>query len=448
VARITNVISEMVQWWPGKADQVTPGTTQVPAGPSRQLELLLPFRWPDSNLPIRWCIRLATTVENQGTVTSLDELSPELVNLPLLVYIDPLDTAIVQENLPPMSRKNYARALPFALEDRLLGDVGQQFFAPMRNDSDGTSVCVIAHARIKAILSALTTLHFHPYALMPAISSTPMLENTWTLVVNDQFGWVRTGEACGMAVKTESLLPPYVLKKSLQGARDSGSAPTALLLVNAPAELDAKVWSTELQLEVIQPEGGLWENTGHPSSNFNLLQGPYKQKSAARVSSNRFRLAIALILVLAAGNIGAFSVDWFRMYRESRTVNSEMVMLFKTSFPDQASTVIDPVLQMQSNLDRLRRDKGGASVNDFLSLLLPVSKSLSGNPVSDSAVSRVRYADQSIIVDVHLANYQNLDRLKKAFTENRLTVQVLQAESGSGGVQAKLKLVLSRENES
>lgn len=448
MARVMNLFSELVQWWPGKADRSGPGTTQVLPGPLRQLELLLPFRWPESDLKIRWCVRSGTSVENQGTFSKLDELNPDLANLPLVVFLDPLETAIIRAKLPAMSRKNLARAIPYALEDRLLGDVDEQFFVPIQSDADGSSVCVIAHERMQAILATLNSANLTPTSLSPVMSAVPLPANSWTLVFNDQSGCIRTGESGGMAVNIESMLPPYVLKKSLQHERETGSAPTALLLINAPAELDSKEWSSELQLEVIQPEAGFWENLGNPSPGFNLLQGPYKPKSTTRSSLNRLRLAIVLILVLAIGNIASFGIDWFRLYKESRTINSEMMTLFKTSFPDQANAVIDPALQMQRNLDRLRQEKGGASASDFLALLLAVSKSLSGIHAQSSGVNKVRYADKSIVVDVQLADYQNLDRLKQVFMDNHLSVQVLQAESGTGGVQARLKLEAKQEIES
>jgi len=440
VARGADLISEMVQWLPGKATHA--GASIVPASAERvqKLVLLLPFRWPDTDKGVRWCVHIDGSIQDRGVCASLDELDPALKSFPLTVLLDPFDTAIIQASLPAMSRKNLVRAIPYALEDRLLGDVEQQFFALMQSTRESTSVCVITHERMQAILAALNAAGLHPQSVLPAIQATPLPENTWTIVFNGQCGWIRTGEFSGTPCNTEDAQPPYALKKMLLDVKEKGASPGALLVIDAPEELDAKEWSSDLDLELMQPDGEFWENLDYRHADFNLLQGPYKQKSPTQSSINRLRLAIALLLVLVIGNVSVFGWDWLSLYRQSRAINSEMVTIFKQSFPDQASAVIDPVLQMQRNLDRLRQDRGGASTTDFLALLSPVSRVLSANQLQNTGIKNIRYANRSIVVDVQLADYQNLDRLKQAFIDEQLSVEVLQAESGAAGVRAKLKL--------
>jgi general secretion pathway protein L len=445
MARGITMFAEMAQWLPGKASRAGTRFDSGTAESGERLELLLPFRWPDTDNPIQWCVRSNGTIKEQGSALSLEDLNPELASLPLSVLLSPLDTALLQISLPAMSRKNLVRAIPFALEDRILGEVEQQFFTLMHTEKESTSVCVIAHERMQAILGALKTAGFHPHSMLPALNASPLLDNTWTMAFNEQAGWVRTGEFSGMAYSIESDRPPYGLKKSLDNPRVTGTCPTALLVINAPDSLDTNEWSTELGLDIMQPEGGLWENLGDLPQGFNLLQGPYKQRSTTQSSYSKLRLAIALILILVIGNTAIFGFDWFRLYRESRTINSEMVSIFKQSFPDQASTVVDPVLQMQRNLDRLRQDRGGESHTDFLALLSPVSKVLSDHKAQINRINKIRYANRAIIVDVQLADYQNLDRLKQAFVADRFTVEMLQAESGATGVQARLKLETQQE---
>lgn len=445
MARGMTMLAEMTQWLPGKVNRAGSRSDPGMAEAAERLELLLPFRWPDTDEMIKWCVRFNGTIKDQGSILSLKELNPDLASLPLSILIDPFDTALLRVSLPAMSRKNLVRAIPFALEDRLLGDVEQQFFALVQAGKENTSVCVIAHERMQAVLAELEAAGFHPQTMLPALNASPLLENTWTMVFNGQTGWIRTGEFSGIACNIEHEQPPYALKKSLDDSNVAGNRPTALLIINAPDELDTKEWSTELGLDVMQPEGKLWENLDHSRQGFNLLQGPYKQRSSTKSSYSKLRLAIALLLILVIGNTAVFGFDWFRLYREARAINSEIVSIFKQSFPEQASTVVDPVLQMQRNLDRLRQDRGGASHTDFLALLSPVSKVLSDHKVQIKRINKIRYANQAIVVDVQLADYQNLDRLKQAFVADRFTVEVLQAESGATGVQARLKLETQQE---
>ena len=445
----TNVYSELVQRLPDKANRNSTGKAKVAREPdARQLLLLLPFGWPDTTGRIRWCIRSGDSIENQGVVESLEELDPEIKTLPLTVYLDPYDTSIFTASLPSMSRKNLVRAVPYALEDRLLGDVENQFFALIPSENGKITTCIIAHNRMQAVLAGLNATGLHPGVMRPAISIAPLLENAWTILFNNHTGCIRTGAHTGTAFTVEDQHLPYALKKLILDAEkyDDAPAPTALLVIGAPDNLDVKKWSAETGLELLQPEGDLWENLAGEDSGFNLLQGVYKQKSPTNLSSRWLRLTIVLGLVLVIGNSGVFGYDWFHLFRESRQINSEMTTIFKQSFPDQASTIIDPALQMQSNLDRLRQEKGGASSTDFLALLSPVSRSLSGEQFKNAVVQKIHYSGKEIVVEVQLADYQGLDRLKQSFNDNGLAVEVMQAERGSDGVKAMLKVRTLQEN--
>jgi general secretion pathway protein L len=446
VVSAINMLSDLSQWLPGKVTRGDRNTATTSIASHRQLELFLPLGWPNTEDPVRWCVRQGESIEDQGEISNPEELDPELRSLPLTVLLDPFDTAILQAGLPSLSRKNLLRALPYALEDRLLGDVEQQFFILLYSSNGDTNVCVIAHERMQSVLAALDAAGLHPHTMLPAVGTTPLLENAWTLVFNDRCGWIRTGAHAGMACTIKDQHPPYALIKRLSEAKENSSSPTALLVVNAPENFDSNEWSAETGLEVLLPEGGFWENLGQGATEFNLLQGPYKPKSTTQSSLSKLRLAFALILVLVIGNVAVFGVDWLQLHRQSNQIKSEMISIFKQSFPGQASAVIDPVRQMQTNLDRLRQDKGGAQSTDFLALLTPVSRALESSQTQNATVSKVRYANKSIVVDIRLADYQKLDQLKQSFTDNQLSVQVLQADSGANGVQATLKLQARQES--
>lgn len=403
----------------------------------KRLELMLPFRWPDTDKPVKWCVTVANEPEQQGQVSDLQDLDGQYAALPLTVYVDAADAVIMQAELPEMSRKHLAKAIPYALEDRLLGDVEQQFFTWKHHKEAETSVCVMAHDRIRSVLEALKSHRLEPDILTPVVFSAPMLENSWTLVFDAPVAWLRTGATAGAPCLVENAEPPYALTRLLDAARASETAPTGLLLINPPESIDSRAWSSQLQLEMLIPEGRLWENMDRNGKTpINLLQGPYTVRSSRHGSLRRLLPAAILASLFVLGNGGLVAWEWIQLRNQASSIKQDMVRIFTQSFPGQ--TAYDPAGLMQKNLELLRQKNGGAQYDDFLPMLGPTSKALADSRID--GLTNIRYRDGHIMISVQLGNYQDLDRLKAALGNNHLNVEVMEANSDNTGVSAKLKL--------
>lgn len=442
MASALQLIGNLAQWLPGSGDRKREGVDvpKAPAKAGKRLELLLPFNWPDSGGNIKWCVFAADGPELQGEATSLEDLAADHRELPLLVYLDAGDTAILTAKLPSMSRKNLAKAIPFTLEDRILGDIEHQFFTWKKNREGVVTACVIRHERMRAVLDSLKSGGLQPQSIMPAVFAAPMLENSWTLVFNGRNGWLRMDALGGLACTVDDTEPPFALVKMLAEAKAQETAPSALLLINMPDDMDANEWASQLGLEIILPEGRLWENLQRGEPEFNLLHGPYAQKSASQASFRKLLPAAVMAIVLLVGNLGLFGWNWYGLIAESNSIHAQMVQIFKQSFPAQASVLTELPARMQKNLDLLRETKGGARQTDFLALLGPVSRALSEGHATGASLENIRYSNGSITVSIRLANYQELDRFKKTVADKQLSLEVVQADSDNNGVRATLKL--------
>jgi len=405
---------------------------------TRRLELLLPFYWPEQRGEIQWCVSNSGKPEAQGTVDSLQELEDEYRQLQLWVYLDSGDVSILQTTLPNVSRKHLARAIPFALEDRLLGNIDEQFFTWKKTDSDSISVAVIGHDRMQAIVEALENEGLYAYSVSPVTLAAPMLENSWTLVFKTGGGWLRTGESTGMHCTDMGDQPPYALTKLLADARESDRAPTGLLIIDAPSQLDVKKWAADLGLEIFLPEGGLWDHIDRAKPATELLHDAYATKVRIQDSTRGRLIAISLIAILILGNSIAYGVNWFKAYRETSRLHQKMNIIFTQAFPEQANSVYDPAAQMQRNLDMLRQQRGGAGPNDFLNLLAPVSRSLA--KLSIPSLDLLQYRGSELNLQVRVADYQKLDALVAELKTQGMLTEVKEASSGANGTQAKISV--------
>lgn len=404
-----------------------------------RLHLLLPRNWPETSAPVQWCVSRDGGIPEQGTADTVETVDAAHRALPCVVWWPAAEVLLERAVLPDISKAKLAKAIPYALEDRLLGDIEDQYFVWERIKGQATPVCVVTRERVRAVLDALKTNDIHAVAMMPVTLGAPLLDNSWTLVCSGNDAWLRTADYDGTYAPVVDGDPPYVLTRLLEQAREQQKAPTALVLVNAPEALNADAWASTLDLEVIIPEGGLWENHNLGERRFNLLQGEYAVKSTRQIRINNKLLPAAVMLaVVLAGNLLFGGWQWWKLGREASRLRAEMVTLFKQAFPDQAGTVLDPVKQMQVNLDQLRSSRGGASRSDFLTLLAPLARTLDAN--SRSELDTIDYRNDGIKLTLKLANYQALDRLKEQLSQASLAVEVIEANSGGGGVNATLRI--------
>lgn len=409
----------------------------------KHLELLLPFGWPDNNGPVQWCVTTDGVPTGRGEVSHPGEIEQDMRGLPLNVYVHAGDTSLLQVTMPNSSRKTLARAIPYALEDRLLGDVDQQFFTWQRQTDDNVAVCVISHERIRAILDALAGDGLHPAAMIPVTLSAPLLDNSWTLVIDQDNGWLRTGKYTGVACQDINDKPPYAVTRLLETARAQDTAPEGLLLIGAAENLDAEAWSKELGLEIFLPEGGFWDNLDRGKPSINLLHDRYTSKAKSELSPRKLWPAAAIGALVVVANVGIFGWQWLSLQRQASKLNDQMTTVFKQAFPEQAGTVLDPVAQMQSNLARLRQSSGGTGPSDFLALLHTVSKTLTRNP--SGQLKSVQYRDNAMTASIQLANYQALDKLVKEFNNDGLATEVAEANSNNKGVTANIKITQGKK---
>ena len=165
--------------WPAGAASVRVATSV--------LELFLPHGWPQSEAPIHWTARTGTDI-TWGDVYALEDLPAHVRRHVLLVWTPPADTLLTQAILPTRNRRKIAQALPFALEEQLLGDPASLHFAYQRHDEDALAVAVTARERMQTWLRTLHEARLQPTRLCPATLSLPLDVDDWGLAFVDQRG--------------------------------------------------------------------------------------------------------------------------------------------------------------------------------------------------------------------------------------------------------------------
>ena len=119
---------------------------------------------------------------------------------------------------------------------------------------------------------------------------------------------------------------------------------------------------------------------------------------------------VAILLAVIASLQAAFIViDAWCLDQRRISLEREMIQVFRDAFP-QAQAIVDPPLQMQRNLDTMKRARGQGSADDARLLLAQLTSLLSVAPTL--IPQRVTLADGVASLDVSVADAQMQSTLK------------------------------------
>ncbi|MDX1487947.1 MAG: type II secretion system protein GspL [Acidiferrobacterales bacterium] len=401
------------------------------------LELFLPHGWPESSAPLHWTTRTAAEVDH-GVAVDLVELPAGPRWNTLLVWTPPADTVVTRIQLPTRNSRKIAQALPYALEDHLLGDPTQLHFAYQREHDDMLAVAVTARERLQQWLQALQGARLQPSRLCPATLSLPLDVDDWALAYVDDWMWVRSGPYAGFVCPATTETVPPLLTAALREAGDSSSMPARLTVFNAPDGLPVDAWTAALQLEVTLARESLWDARISTVPPLNLLQGEFAPTRGLR---NRLRPLLPAAVIIAIWLTGtlAFSFwEWWQLERQHRASQAAMTALFRQTFPE-TKVVLDPALQMERSLETLRTQTGGVGRGDFLPLLAGVAPTLRVS--ADANLRTLKYADSKVTLELRLPDFEALENIKNtANATGKIRAEVVAANTQGSGVEGRLRI--------
>jgi general secretion pathway protein L len=401
------------------------------------LELFLPHGWPQLQTSIHWTARTGTEI-TCGTVDALEELPTHVRRHVLLVWTPPADTLLTQARLPTRNRRKIAQALPYALEEQLLGDPADLHFAYQRHNEDTLAVAVTARERMQAWLQTLHDARLQPTRLCPATLSLPLDVDDWAVAFVDGWIWLRTAPYAGIVCRVTESEPPALVSAALAEARSSAQMPTRLTVFNAPPDFARDKWASALQLEIVLSERSLWEARLSAAPPIDLLQGDFAPARGLRKQLQPLLPAAIIASVWLIGTL-AFTVgNWWQLDHKHRSYQQAMTALFRQAFPD-AKVVLDPALQMQRNLETLQVQTGGAGSRDLLPLLAGIAPVMRTNP--QASLRTLKYEDAKLTLDLRLPDFEALEKIRNAMNGTaRLRAEVLAANSRGSEVEGRLRI--------
>lgn len=397
--------------------------------------LRLPDGFPETPGPVRAWVQAASGKVQYGKVDSLADLPAPLRAHPMQVWLPAGDVLLATARVPTKSRARIQQALPFALEEQVIGDPESMDYRWIARNDGSLAVAVTAKARLESVMSALQVAAVPVASLSPPVLALPYTDGAWTAAWDRAEWLVRTGRHSGFACAPglDGDLPAGI-RNAIAEAKNNDAVPEKLTVLNPPGDFNAAVWTDALGVQVDSREEEFWAYA--ESGPFNLVT----RADSAGVNGATLRRvlpAIVMLVVFAIGWAGFSGWELFQLSRQHEAARREMLDLFRKSFPE-AKSIVDPALQMARNLSGLQAGGGSVAPGDLLPMLTDTAAVLAASGAVPPRA--IQYADGGITVDVTVSDFQAMEALRTAFGSRGLTAEVANATNRDGKVEGRLRV--------
>jgi general secretion pathway protein L len=284
--------------------------------------------------------------------------------------------------LPRVNAATIRELLPFAVEDRLLGDPAHIHAVAGRRDASGdTTVAVVDRDWFARALETLRRAGLKPTRAWSESALATSGSGEWNVVWGRERGVLVDDRGVAVAFDRAGADLPLALRLALDEAAARGERPDRIAIHPEGGEPlpDLPRWTQESGATFI--ESMAWETARTrpvPGDAIDLLQGEFVPRSAALSASRIPRGAAILAGLIALLQVTFVGLDAWRLERERQSLEAKREAIFRAAFPE-AKAVVDPDLQMRRNVAELRRARGLAGDDDFLAQLTRAARE--GPPV-------------------------------------------------------------------
>lgn len=377
-----------------------------------------------------------------GRVRELTGPQPE--PLPVKVFVNGVSVMLTEVNIPSREAAHRRKALPFMVEDQLIGDLRQTHLAvaPVTY-GDSVPVAVVSHAQMIAWLEVLHACGLSPEAIIPDQLALPREPGSVFVLLHGDRALVRFGDCRGIGVQLgnlEQMLEMALTQRAMPCSRIEiavcATAPEDMERADRIAGeigrlLDRPIRRTNFKEDLLEV---LAAAVRSPVPPLNLCQGGYsvdRHGGVAYWRSAWISAAASLLLFL----LSCYGAGWYMNQRAVAT-NDESRALFKRMFPDEHRIMN---LRRQAEA-RLAADGGGSAgpIGGFAAL----ARSIRDPGVAGATLQSLRYQGDggTVTAEVSAPSIAQINRLQEALGDGGAEVKLLGASEEGGSARGRLEL--------
>lgn len=397
-----------------------------------QLRIYLTAEWQDAASACSWAL-----LDEHGALC--DSGTGNLASLPradeCIAIISAELVLCVAVALPRIKPRQLETALPFALEEFLLGEVADSHVVPGSKLSNGeTLLYSVSRDRLRRFMQACEGASMRLRKAVPEFCLLPVRTDEWSVVWDGHTGFVATGQHAGLVLgRGSEQQPPAALTLRL-----NHTPPAALrIFFKAGIPSDQRAWPQWAGLNLLRAaQDWDWRSATLEGGEPNLLWGKFAPPARIQEWWPKLRPLLWLLLLLFAMESLGTNLEWWWLAREKNQIRHTMDSVYQETFGAEA-TVVDAPLQMRRSLARARHAAGVTDDMDFLPLLDRIAAELGALPGSN--VEGVRYADGQLDVEAQLPSRSAWETLQRRLGEQGLRAQVIDVRDSGNAVDVHLR---------
>ena len=370
---------------------------------------------------------------------ALDEAVKVMLGAQVVVLVPASDVLLSAANVPTQNKQRLLKAVPYAMEEELAGDVEELHFSVGDSEGEGMlAVAVVDRQLMDDWQEMLKSAGISADVVMSELSAVPVTEDAWTLLLDGNNALLRGSDYRGLVADVENLgvILPLVLKDQ---------ADELPATVNVWHDEDNRgvtpLIPEEIEVNHEQLDSGLLSLVGNKplvlDKAINLLQGDYSRREQIGKLWRPWRYAAALAGVLFVLQLGLSVSESSKLEEEYNALKAEANQIYKNTFPN-AKRIVNVKAQMQQELDKLKGSGPVKKVN-FLNLLADSGTAF--KQTSGLVLRSIRYKNGALDVELEVPNLQALDQLKQKISQKKgLSVEIQSAASRKNVVQGRLQI--------
>ena len=377
--------------------------------------------------------------DSEAQVGNLHDLSTICSGHKVALIIPSTLLTFAQVQLPVTDRERMLRALPYAMEDRIIDDIDNMHFSINAWNNNQASLSAISRQQMDDLIERFNYAGINPDYIIPDVFLVPFTKGCWTVLVTNKYALIRTDEFSGLSIDNYNLQQGLTLNLS-----QASSLPTSINIIHKndvedfssnnllPDFTDISISNTEYKNEYVT----LFQDNYSDNLPFNLLQGSYsKHEQLAHIWRSWQPVAVFSVILFIL-YVLSISIDIYELNKQITSVDKKITTLFKKTLPDSRK-IINPKAQLQQRISELNKNSSNDEFG-FLPLLAKSAHSITSN--KKIIINSMAYKDGSLDIELVVDTFQNLDTLKSKIVSKGIVTEILSATADEKSVLGRIRL--------